>query len=436
MTLDLPATDIKMWMDQGHFSKILSNIISNSILYSKTGSEINIKVSVNDFEKFEPKHKNSFRNTSAMLGGEQLIVSVSDRGGIGIEKDSLSRIFDRFQRLDGSTSNKSGSGIGLSLVKSLVELHHGGIVVSSTINEGTEFTIALPLNDNYLSKEEKSDESDFSIEEYLSDYALEYESLEATETTAIHNEEKPTILIADDNYEILMVLREYLVKEYNVIMAVDGQDALDKCNTHFPDIVISDVMMPKISGIELCTTLKESLRTGFIPVILLSAKALIEHQIEGIETGADAYIPKPFNFNLLKATIRNLLKKSQQIKKSMPADNIRQNIIEKKQDKLFDKLTELVNANLTNKDFSVDHLCLELGLNRTKLYETIKTTTGMSLGNYIRKIRLDRAAELLKTTAMSVSEVGYIVGLESPSYFTRSFKEQFGVSPSEYIKTK
>ena len=231
-------------------------------------------------------------------------------------------------------------------------------------------------------------------------------------------EGKPTILLVDDNHEILMILREYFVKDYNIIMAIDGQEALDKCNRSLPDIIISDVMMPRMNGIELCATLKKNLQTCFIPIILLTAKSQVEDQIEGIEMGADAYIPKPFNPRLLKAT----------------ANNVRQEIQDKKQREVFDKLVELVNANLTDQQFSVDHLCLELGMNRTKLYSFIKSTTGMSLGNYIRKIRLDKAAELLRTTDMSISEVGYAVGIESPSYFTRTFKEQFGSSPSEFIK--
>jgi signal transduction histidine kinase/DNA-binding response OmpR family regulator/ligand-binding sensor domain-containing protein len=433
ITLESPAKDIKMWVDQEHFGKILSNILSNSILYSKAGSEINIRVKINDLNNFTPRYKNSFWNTSKIIGGDQLIVSISD-GGIGIEKGSLPEIFNRFVRVDRSSGNKSGSGIGLSLVKSLVELHHGGIVVSSNINEGTEFTIALPVNDNYLTQEEKNDKTYFSIKDYLSDYVLDHDSYETEEPMTIHNDGMTTILLVDDNYEILMVLRAFFIKDYNIVMATDGREALEKCNNYFPDIVISDVMMPKMDGIELCTTLKESLRTCFIPVILLSAKALIEHQIEGIETGADAYIPKPFNFTLLKATVRNLLKKSQQIKDALPTDNIRQNIIDKRQDELFDKLTDLINNNLINKDFSINHLCLELGLNRTKLYSTIKSITGMTLANYIRKIRLDKAAELLKTTDLTISEIGYSVGLESPSYFTRAFKEQFGMSPSEFIK--
>lgn len=225
------------------------------------------------------------------------------------------------------------------------------------------------------------------------------------------------------------------MKDYNIIMAIDGEEALDKCNRTLPDIIISDVMMPKMNGIELCATLKKNLRTCFIPIILLSAKSLIEDQIEGIEMGADAYIPKPFNPRLLKANVRHLLNKSHQAKNNISAPgNVRQEILDKKQKELFDRLVELVNSNLTNQQFSVDHLCLELGMNRTKLYNFIKSGTGMSVGNYIRKIRLDKAAELLRTTDMSISEVGYAVGIESPSYFTRTFKEQFGSSPSEFIK--
>lgn len=434
MNLQIDDRNIKMWIDPEHFGKIVSNILSNSIRYSHAGSEINIQVCKGLVDDIVPQYKDSFWNTKEMVPGEQLIIRVSDTG-IGMEKAVLPTIFKRFHQVHNATGKQySGSGIGLSLVKSLIELHHGGIIISSKPNVGTEVIIALPISDKYLTKEEKTEENTFVLKDYLSNYAVEYEPLEMEESTAIYREGKPTILLVDDNHEILMILREYFAKDYNIIMAIDGQEALDKCNRTLPDIIISDVMMPKMNGIELCATLKKNLQTCFIPIILLSAKSQIEDQIEGIEMGADAYIPKPFNPRLLKASVRNLLNRSHQTRNLPAANNVRQEIQDKKQREIFDRLVELVNANLTNQQFSVDHLCLELGLNRTKLYSFIKSTTGMSLGNYIRKIRLDRAAELLKTTDMSISEVGYAVGIESPSYFTRTFKEQFGSSPSEFIK--
>ena len=434
VNLQIDNPEIGMWIDPEHFGKILSNILSNSIRYSHAGSEINIQVAKGYVNDIVPRYKDSFWNTKDMIPGEQAIIRVSDTG-IGMEKAVLPTIFKRFHQVQNNTGKQhTGSGIGLSLVKSLIELHHGGIIISSKPDAGTEVIIALPISDTYLAKEEKIEESTFVLKDYLSNYAVEYEPLEIEETTAIYMEGKPTILLVDDNHEILMILREYFVKDYNIIMAIDGQEALDKCNRSLPDIIISDVMMPRMNGIELCATLKKNLQTCFIPIILLTAKSQVEDQIEGIEMGADAYIPKPFNPRLLKANVRNLLNKSHQMRNLPTANNVRQEIQDKKQREVFGKLVELVNANLTDQQFSVDHLCLELGMNRTKLYSFIKSTTGMSLGNYIRKIRLDKAAELLRTTDMSISEVGYAVGIESPSYFTRTFKEQFGSSPSEFIK--
>lgn len=237
-----------------------------------------------------------------MIPGEQAIIRVSDTG-IGMEKAVLPTIFKRFHQVQNNTGKQhTGSGIGLSLVKSLIELHHGGIIISSKPDAGTEVIIALPISDTYLAKEEKIEESTFVLKDYLSNYAVEYEPLEIEETTAIYMEGKPTILLVDDNHEILMILREYFVKDYNIIMAIDGQEALDKCNRSLPDIIISDVMMPRMNGIELCATLKKNLQTCFIPIILLTAKSQVEDQIEGIEMGADAYIPNPSTPDFSKQT--------------------------------------------------------------------------------------------------------------------------------------
>lgn len=428
MSLTIDTSPINMWIDQRYFGKIISNILSNSIRYSKEGNLIHIQVSQGTLKSISTRYKNSFWNTQSMINAPQLIIKVSDMG-IGIDKEVLPKIFDRFYR-GNKQRTRLGSGIGLSLVKSLMELHRGGIIISSEMNVGTEIILMFPITDTYLISSEKIDKSDFVLKEYLSDYAVEYEP--HTEEECIESQQatdKPTLLLVDDNHEVLMILREIFVKEYAILMASDGQEALEKCNTYFPDLIISDVMMPKMDGLELCEILKKQLRTCFIPIILLTAKAQIEHQIEGIETGADAYLLKPFNTKLLKATVRNLLRKNGKNKDTLT----RKEHIDKKQQAYLQRIETLVLDNLTNHKFSVDHLSMELGWSRTKLYANVKNATGITLAHYIRKIRLDKAAELLTTTDMRISEVCYQVGIDSPAYFTRAFREEFGVSPSEYI---
>ena len=434
LQLTLPEQEVKLWLDEKYFSKILSNILSNAIRYSNAGSSIRISVSVGNLNELSPLYRNAFENTTYTLAGKQLIVKVQDEG-VGLEKEALPKIFERFHRVEGLGQKRVGSGIGLSLVKSLVEAHRGGIIISSKPNVGTEVIITFSMNDSYLLPEQKLQDSTFHLKEYLSDYAVEYEHIgeEEDEMLNLPQEDKPTLLLVDDNHEVLMILKNIFIKEYNIILASDGEQAIEKCNQHFPNLVISDVMMPKVDGFELCAILKKNLQTCFIPVILLTAKSQIESQIEGIELGADAYLTKPFDVKLLKTNVRNLLNKSKQ---HAPIENIRQKVIDKKQQELLDKLTHLVVTNMQNPHFSVDNLCLELGMNRTKLYSFAKQATELTLANYIRKIRLDKAAELLKTTDKLISEVCYEVGIDSPSYFTRAFKEQFGVSPSEYISGK
>lgn len=428
--LKLPEEPIKMWIDQRYLGKIISNILSNSIRYSKKNSSIEMEVTKGTLHSVTTKYKNHFRNTQAMIEGKQLIIKVSDTG-IGIDKEELPKIFDRFYRGNKQYRKRLGSGIGLSLVKSLMEAHKGGVIISSEKHIGTELILLFPMTEEYLTPSDKIQKSDFVIKEYLSDYAVEYENHTEEELLLpLKGTDMPTILLVDDNHEVLMMLRDIFVKDYNVLTAYNGQEALEKCNLHFPDLIISDVMMPKMDGLELCSILKKQLHTCFIPIILLTAKAQIENQIEGIEIGADAYLSKPFNTKLLNATVRNLIHKNETIKES----NFRPKLETHKHEEYLSKIEKLVIDNLTNYKFSVDHLSMELGWNRTKLYNYVKTSTGMTLANYIRKIRLDKAAKLLRNSDKRISEVCYEVGIDSPSYFTRAFKEQFGVSPSEYAK--
>ena len=436
MTLTVPEKEILLWLDEEHFGKIISNILSNSIRYTEAGGNIDVEISTGNAREKMTYYEASFKCLDDLFQNNHLMITVRDTG-VGISAESLPKIFERFHQVDSKTGKHLGSGIGLALVYSLIRLHHGGIIVSSKRDVGTEIIIALPLDDSYLKKDEKVGESSFELGVYLSDYAVEYEHLEWNNQPEKTMDDKPALLLVDDNQEILMILQEHFKQDYNTILAFDGEEAFRKCNTEFPDLVISDVMMPKMTGIELCLNLKKNLRTCFIPIILLSAKSLVENQIEGVESGADAYIPKPFDIRLIRATVRNLLSRSGQLKDFNAAQftvNKRKQLFDEKQQTFLVQLTDLVETNINNPDFSVDHLCLELGINRSKLYSAIKEVSGMTLGHYILKIRLDKAAQLLKNTDMTITEVCYQIGIESPSYFSKAFKSQFGVSPSEFIK--
>ncbi len=434
MNLNLPEDDFKAWLDQEMVSKILGNILSNSIRYTPKGGSIDIQVSMGEYENALPEHKDFYAFRADMEQGNQLIIRVSDTG-VGIARKDLPTIFDRLYRVSNNNQHHEGTGIGLSLVRSLLSLHHGGIVVSSSLGLGTEMMVFLPLSASYLKEEEKSTDNSFVAKEYLSGYAAEFEETQFNEATPENIEGRPTLLLVDDNHEVLMILYEYFKKEFNLLMAIDGQEALEKSKQYLPDLIISDVMMPKMNGFELCQALKQTLHTCHIPIILLTAISDEEKQIEGLEMGADVYMPKPYNPRLLRANVLNLLKKSKESHTEKTSGlHLREQIQNEKQREMFDEFNRIVDENLNNDDFSIDQIILQLGTNRTKLYAFIKSATGMSMGKYIMKLRLDKAAYLLRTTDLSVSEVGYSVGVESQSYFSRSFKEQFGCTPSEYIK--
>ena len=239
LQLTLPEQEVKLWLDEKYFSKILSNILSNAIRYSNAGSSIRISVSVGNLNELSPLYRNAFENTTYTLAGKQLIVKVQDEG-VGLEKEALPKIFERFHRVEGLGQKRVGSGIGLSLVKSLVEAHRGGIIISSKPNVGTEVIITFSMNDSYLLPEQKLQDSTFHLKEYLSDYAVEYEHIGEDEEEILNlpQEDKPTLLLVDDNHEVLMILKNIFIKEYNIILASDGEQAIEKCNQNFTNFVI------------------------------------------------------------------------------------------------------------------------------------------------------------------------------------------------------
>ncbi|MCD8395526.1 MAG: response regulator [Bacteroidales bacterium] len=442
MALTMPEQEIEMWVDCEHFSKIVSNVLANSIHYTQAGGRIDVTVSTGLYSSVTPAFADSYSIYQNLIPGQQLIIRVKDTG-MGIDAQALPTIFDRLRRGGVKTGSTTGSGIGLSLVSSLLALHHGGITVRSREGEGTEMVIFLPMTYNYLTPEQKVDRSSFAVKSYLTDYAVEFEQEEKSDLTDTASDDASSLLIVDDNREILQMLSEYFSGSYHITLAENAQQALDACRKALPDLIISDVMMPGTDGFELCRTLKSNLRTCHIPVILLTAMALDENRIEGLESGADAYVAKPFNPRILRATVKNLLARSRRLLSAPISGNqadegqpeiTRQAILDEKQKQMFEKLRSLVIENLTNEDFTVDMMWRELGINRTRLYSFVKEMTGMTLGTYVRKLRLNRAAHLLLSTDMTIAEVGIAVGMDSNPYFTRAFKEQYGITPSDYIK--
>ena len=439
MTIKMEEESIYMWIDEEHFGKILSNLLSNAIKYTPSGGKIKIDVSQGKVEDLIPAFGNSYYPLNNGHQGGQLIIRVKD-SGIGITEASLPMIFERFGQVESKRSKHLGSGIGLALVQSLMKMHKGSMIVSSECNAGSEFIISFILSDSYLENTQKYHDNTFELSGYLADYGMEMEEVGIKyEPGSEVDRGKFTLLLVDDNREILLMLKEHFAKHYSIITAVDGTEALAMCNEHAPDIIVSDVMMPGMDGIELCRRLKNQLSTCFIPIILLTARSMEEQHIEGVESGADYYISKPFNMQLLAATIKTLLNRSNFFKSGIAGDNnagilLRRDAIEERHKKFFDKLITLVEDNFMNSDFSVNHLSMELGISRSGLYSMVKNNAGVTLGDFIRDIRLNKAAELLRTTDMSISEVVYATGISNPAYFARIFKARFGLSPSEYVK--
>ncbi|MDE6368526.1 MAG: response regulator, partial [Muribaculaceae bacterium] len=444
INLEFLERDLEMWLDREQLSKIISNIISNSIRYTDGGGQIDITVSTGLYQDVKSAFADKISLVSDMIPGKQLIIKIKD-SGIGIKPELLPVIFERFRQTHGQVRTANGSGIGLSLVKYLIELHHGGISVSSAENEGTEVIIFIPMTYDYLTPDQKVSESTFDMKEYLKVYGAEYETIKRQNVNSVDAEpsdDRPLIMIVDDNKEILDLLYDFFINDYDVVIAESAEEALEKASQKLPDLIISDIMMPGIDGIEFCRRLKTNLHTCHIPVILLTAMAHEENQIEGIEVGADAYVAKPFNPRLLTATVKNLINRNR--RENTDSDNaaamdnaivsVRQDIKDRKERELFERFEALVRENFTNYDYTVENIWKGLGINRTRLYNLVKDTTGMSLGNYIKKLRLEHAAELLLTTDLSIAEIAYRVGIESHAYFTRSFRQQYNMSPTEWIK--
>ncbi len=376
-------------------------------------------------------------------------IKISDTGR-GIKPEHLEHIFDRFYQVEHEdNSYYEGTGIGLALTKELVELHHGKITVESKEDKGTTFHIFLQLGKEHLSSDEISEQKpvDQTSESlYTVPLQIKSEEVSAFNNNGEQDDSTPIMLIVDDNEDMRSYTREYFEKEYRIYESIDGVDGYKKAIVHIPDIIISDVMMPKMDGNEFCRKVKTDERTSHIPVILLTARASSENKIEGLETGADDYITKPFDGKELQVRVKNLIEQRNRLGKMMEKRiresagfaklNFKDSGITSMDEQFLQKVIEIVNKHYTDPEFNGKVFSLTIGLSRVQLHRKIKALTGQTTGGFIRTFRLTRAAELIQKKSATVAEIAYDVGFNSPSYFSECFRLHFGKLPSEFAGTE
>ena len=427
--LHLDVDDLKgsheMIADQEKISRIVFNLLSNALKYTPAGGEI--FVSLKD-------------------EGANLRLDVRDTGK-GISQDEADKIFERFFQAKGAAS---GTGIGLALVKSFVELHHGEARVESELGKGSDFIVVIPRkqegdsqvihndvdivdNSANASASEGKNVVDESVLQYIDDGDR---SRGKVQQLVSENTNRPTVLVIDDNTDIRQYERTLLQDEYIVLEAADGKEGLAVALKEVPDLVICDVMMPVMDGLEFTKQLKTNTATSHIPVIMLTAKNLEEHRAEGYEHGADSYITKPFHSKVLLARIENLLRQRQLLKHLYQGTKetekeISEAHLEDRDKQFLKQLQAIIQKNLSDSEFGVEDMGQQIGLSRVQLYRKVKAMTGSSVVDLLRKARLAKARRLLETRSMSVSEVAYEVGFSAPSYFTKCFKEEYGMLPGD-----
>jgi len=413
---------IPLWFDARQLEKVFFNLLSNAFKFTPDGGSINILL----------KQQN-----------DELIVKVIDSGQ-GMPKAYLERIFDCFYQVDNISERRQqqlGSGIGLALSKGIVDLHGGCIRVESEIGEGSCFEVSLPLGKAHFDEKEVIWDKEQLIESSLHSPILMQE-LSVSETNNFETnefvEKTESLLIVEDNSEVRAMLCSSFSDEYTILEAEDGHLGLDIAHKHQLDLIISDVMMPVMSGTEMCQNLKSDLSTCHIPIILLTAKGAEEHRLEGLEMGADDYITKPFNIKLLKARCRNLIKSRKQLQERFQANpslGIKSITTNSLDAELLKKAVSIVEDYLDNSKFDVNTFAKEMCLGRTNLYTKIKGITGQTPNEFILTIRLNKAAQILRSeSGVSVANVAYSVGFTTPRYFSKCFSDHFKISPSKYAK--
>jgi signal transduction histidine kinase/ligand-binding sensor domain-containing protein/DNA-binding response OmpR family regulator len=417
-----PSEEKITWFDPDKLEKIAVNLLSNAFKFTPEGGEISF------FAEYTSSHE---PETPLYLE-----FSVKDNGP-GIPSGNLEKIFDRFYQVDESMKAEGGgTGIGLSLARDMARLLHGDISVKSETGKGSTFAVSIPLGKDHLK------ESEFILLKEAPEAVVFMPEFQDNIEEAIQEgrsaDEKPVLLIVEDNRDIRMQLADNLNLDYVILQAIDGVAGLKKATETIPDLVITDLMMPRMDGIELCNKLKNDERTCHIPVIMLTAKVTLEDKITGFLTGADDYVPKPFHMVELKARVANLVEQRRKLRDRFSREVTLQPSdisITPLDEKFLNRAVEVVEKHIDDENFDLSELRGEMNMTRSTLFRKLHALTGQSPTEFIRTIRLKRAASLLKQNFGNVTQVSYEVGFSNPSYFNRSFKKFYGVSPMEYLRT-
>ena len=419
--IQIEKEEMLLFFDKEIITIILDNLISNAIKYTEQG-----KITLSLY----PTTRNGVTYTE---------IKVSDTG-YGISAEALPHVFDRYYQESGK-HQASGTGIGLALVRNLVELHEGEIRVESIQNEGSTFYISL-LTDNIYPNALHGDSTKQTEEEMISEAVPEDSQNTEPETS------KPILLIVEDNEDIQKYIAESFSDSFEVITGSNGEEGKQQALNRIPDIIVSDIMMPVMDGITLCRQLKEDVRTSHIPVILLTAKDSLQDKEEGYEVGADSYLTKPFSASLLRSRINNLLdsrkKLIAQFQQAGTNHNPNSHLDEKRSiitealskldNEFIEKITQLVEDNLSSEKIDITYLSDKMCMSGSTLYRKMKALTGLSTNEYIRKVKMQNAERLLLEGKYNISEIAYKIGMNSTGYFRQCFKDEFGVSPSDYLK--
>jgi len=418
-TFESVDDEIIVYFDRLKLERVFYNLISNAFRYTPKGGEINVRIR---------KEK------------KEVIIEVDDNG-VGIPEIYVDKIFDLFFEIP--TNNEvqvnynKGTGIGLSIVKNIVNLHKGVISVVNKPTNGVVFKVVMKLGSNHLTDEEII--KDFKISDDVAQYEVQLDNISNVDQEDINDievsEEKLTVLIVEDHKVLRSFMKNLLKKDYNVIIAENGAIGLKKALKFIPDLIVSDVIMPEMVGTELCAKIKENIKTSHIPVILLTSRSSLIYKIEGLESGADDYISKPFDLTEFKLRIKNLLVSKQRLKAKFSSEDSftpSEIAVSSLDEQLLKKAFKVVEDNISNEQFDIPFFCAELGVSRTMLFTKIKAWTNFTPNEFIHEIRMKRAAQLLEQNKINISQISYKVGFNNPKYFSKCFQKKFGETPSQY----